>query len=426
MKRFLYPLFGASILGFGGCVADTASDTASEAATETGMGTETGTTTGEPATTTSTSSGAEDESSESGDSTSSGDPQQPLQCPEDEWPNDGSEIEGETAGLSVDSWTQLVNVFSDPGYSSSMSDDSPVGGELSISLKSDTAEQETFAITFDQMSMVEYRGQRVRLRAPVKRIDVERHASLWLRIDAEQTSVVLDNGLGEAGYGTSDWALEEIVVDVPDNAVSMMFGSMLVQRGEILVGDAELMVVSDEVPTTQPNLRRPANSTKCLGELGPDAKQLIHVIGTEGWPQESFDAVLEDFSRDDEELRAGVPTFRVDGEMSGFFGGIYWGLPTVTARVRATLPLRAQDLSGELRLRILAVDADGTESSYVSEPLQLTDDWQEYSVVAELPEDSPRPVAVGIQADAQGTLWVGRGVVERVTDEVPLSELFEG
>ncbi len=428
MKMFWVALGGAWVLGVGGCGdGSNTAEAGGSTGAETAPGTSAADNTSSGAATSSESSSSDADGStsaggsESGDETSSGGSQEP-ECPEDVWPRDGSEVKGDIEALYVGSWSLWSG---GPEYASSLSKDAPDGQKVSISLRSDTAAREAFATVSGVTSATAFAGERIRLRAWVKRIEVERHAGLWLRVDDVVNTLVLDNGVSSPGYGTSDgWQLEELVVDVPEGATSMSFGGLLLERGELLVSGAELMVVSDDVPTTQPNLRRPAQAVECLGDLGPFAEELVHVIRTEAWPDAEV-PVLEEFSRDDDELLGGVPTFRVDGAVSGFVGALFhWPASVAQTRIRATLPLRARELSGEIRLRIIAVRPDGTSYSHVSEPLEVSENWQEYTVVAELPAYTPNYAEVGIQAEADGTLWAGQGVVERVTDDVPLSELL--
>jgi hypothetical protein len=45
--------------------------------------------------------------------------------------------------------------------------------------------------------------------------------------------------------------------------------------------------------------------------------------------------------------------------------------------------------------------------------------------VAEVPESTRTVASAGIQVEGSGELWVGYGVIEAVTEDVPLSPLLE-
>ncbi len=51
-------------------------------------------------------------------------------------------------------------------------------------------------------------------------------------------------------YGTTDWQKYEIVLDVPADSRTIMFGAHLEGRGEIWIDDAQLEVVGNDVPVT--------------------------------------------------------------------------------------------------------------------------------------------------------------------------------
>jgi hypothetical protein len=67
------------------------------------------------------------------------------------------------------------------------------------------------------------------------------------------------------------------------------------------------------------------------------------------------------------------------------------------------------------------------EVARATAPLPLEDgaDWVTYTVVAEVPDAAHVVGIAGVELDGVGDVWVGFGVIEAVTDEVPLSPLAE-
>ena len=96
-----------------------------------------------------------------------------------------------------------------------------------------------------------YRGKRVRLTGYLKTIGVnEGTAVLFMRVDGDgvvQTSDFMQN---RPLMLTTDWAKQEIVLDIPRNAVGFTYGFMLGGSGQAWLDDVQLDVVSYDVPTT--------------------------------------------------------------------------------------------------------------------------------------------------------------------------------
>jgi hypothetical protein len=96
-----------------------------------------------------------------------------------------------------------------------------------------------------------YRGKRVRLTGFLKTIGVnEGTAVLFMRVDGEGTVQTSDFMENRPLMLTTDWARQEIVLDIPRNAVGFTYGFMLGGSGQAWLDDVQLDVVGDDVPTT--------------------------------------------------------------------------------------------------------------------------------------------------------------------------------
>ena len=95
----------------------------------------------------------------------------------------------------------------------------------------------------------EYRGKRVRMSAWVKSDNAEA-AQIWMRIDGAKLILGFDNMENRAVKGTTDWQRYEITLEVPENAVNIAFGVMVVGKGQAWVDDYLFEVVGKDVPST--------------------------------------------------------------------------------------------------------------------------------------------------------------------------------
>src|SRR5256885_11344005 len=96
-----------------------------------------------------------------------------------------------------------------------------------------------------------YRGKRVRLTGYLKTIGVnEGTAVLFMRIDGDGVVQSSDYMQNRPLMLTTDWARQEIVLDVPRNAIGFTYGFLLGGSGQAWLDDVQLEVGSNDVPTT--------------------------------------------------------------------------------------------------------------------------------------------------------------------------------
>src|SRR5256885_14311236 len=97
-----------------------------------------------------------------------------------------------------------------------------------------------------------YRGKRVRLSGFLKTIGVnEGTAVLFMRVDGEGVVQTSDYMQNRPVMLTTDWARQEIVLDVPRTAIGFTFGFLLGGSGQAWLDDVAIDVVSNDVPVTR-------------------------------------------------------------------------------------------------------------------------------------------------------------------------------
>ncbi|HEY2412728.1 MAG TPA: protein kinase [Pirellulaceae bacterium] len=98
----------------------------------------------------------------------------------------------------------------------------------------------------------EYRNKRIRVSTFLKTKNVEGKANLWMRIDAARKSVGFAATDEAPLQGTTDWQKQEVVLDVPAEAVNIVFAFALRGAGQVWADDFQIEVVSGDVPLTRP------------------------------------------------------------------------------------------------------------------------------------------------------------------------------
>jgi hypothetical protein len=108
-----------------------------------------------------------------------------------------------------------------------------------------------FGATGQIVRIDDFVGKRVRFSAYLKTKDVTgTGAGIWMRLDGDSTTILLDNMMNRSIKGTTDWTLVSVVLDVPAATAGIMLGSMLVGPGQAWADDATLTVVGNDVSVT--------------------------------------------------------------------------------------------------------------------------------------------------------------------------------
>jgi hypothetical protein len=96
-----------------------------------------------------------------------------------------------------------------------------------------------------------YRGKRVRFLAAVRSSNVENRAALFMRVGGTGDKMLaFDNMRNRPITGSTDWAHYSIVLDVGQDAETIIFGILLSLTGQVWMADVHLDVVGPEIPST--------------------------------------------------------------------------------------------------------------------------------------------------------------------------------
>lgn len=108
-----------------------------------------------------------------------------------------------------------------------------------------------FAALAQMIKADAYQGKRLRFSAAVRSVEVENRAALFMRVSGTDGKILaFDNMRNRPVSGTNDWAYHAIVLDVAADAVDMVFGILLAQKGQVWMADVHLETVDRDVPTT--------------------------------------------------------------------------------------------------------------------------------------------------------------------------------
>lgn len=113
------------------------------------------------------------------------------------------------------------------------------------------ADTSRYGALFQVASAREFAGKRVEFSGYIATSDAPAGASLWLRADASDRTIVgFENTLPRGIRGTADWTYQSIVMDIPAEAAVLLYGAVLNARGAVYVDDLQFRIVDESTPAT--------------------------------------------------------------------------------------------------------------------------------------------------------------------------------
>jgi hypothetical protein len=239
-----------------------------------------------------------------------------------------------------------------------------------------------------------WRGKRVRLSGWVEATAVSSWAGLWMRIDGPAREVLgFDNMQDRPIRGDSPWTRYEVVLDVPDDAEAIAYGTLLQGAGSLRMADVAIEEVESSVPVTKPP--RPRRTSHA-----PPASAGYFVAGS---APDAFEATGDPESREGAVVRAKTAD-------PGGFGTMMKTIDAAPLRgkkARLAARLKADDVRGWAGIWLRVDGADGKPVAFdnmQNRALRGTVGWARHEVILDVPATA--------QKIAFGALLSGPGRIE--------------
>jgi len=128
-------------------------------------------------------------------------------------------------------------------------------GKDAITIKYTAKKNMKFGALANYIKIDKYLGKRIRMTGYIRSEKVDGWAGFWLRVD-DSTShdkrvLSFDNMYDKAIRGTTDWTKYTLVLDVPQNGTTIVYGALLSGKGQIWFDDVKFDLVGNEVPVTR-------------------------------------------------------------------------------------------------------------------------------------------------------------------------------
>jgi hypothetical protein len=267
-----------------------------------------------------------------------------------------------------------------------------------------------------------YAGRRVRITAYVKSENVSRwgtiYADLEERTDSNASRRLAHDDLYTRPVPyTSDWNQYSIVMDVPQGNIVLTVGAFVDGGGTLWVDDVLIEQVGQEVAFTGAQmLNRPIN--------------LDFEAGLTTWLADGTFPSGFEIGLDDKDVHGGKASAYVKANPSltgeSDSAGLEQWFDTTqfrNQRIRVSGYIKSNNVSKNVLFRAVAQSADLRSGNVAQLPegtIYGRRDWQEYSLVVDVPRDSLY-ISIMLSLQGQGEVWFDDLKIEIVDRSVPLT-----
>ncbi|MGE5360602.1 MAG: hypothetical protein ACM3NQ_16425, partial [Bacteroidales bacterium] len=242
-----------------------------------------------------------------------------------------------------------------------------------------------------------YLGKRVRLSAYIRTESAADGVSLSIGA-VNPNKVLLGLGTAEPVRGTTDWTKQDIVLDVPQQSVTLWCDVTLQGTGKAWLDGVTLETVGLNVPVTAPRW----------------------TFG--GWNEYDHggDPSAAHGSERGAFIRSKVPA----PKMGGGLAMVTTPVPYLGKRVRLSAYVKTENVEKAVGLMMSVVGPNGEPLGYDNmgtRPIKGTTGSMKYEVVLDVPQASCA-MAYGLVMEGPGTVWLDGVTLETVGDEVPVTD----
>lgn len=126
--------------------------------------------------------------------------------------------------------------------------DSSTDGHGAKFLRNKTSDPNAVGVLSQGIAAQRYLGQRVRFRARIRTQDLSNWGGLWMRVDGRDGKLAFYNSQDKPIKDTTGWQERSVVLDVPANASTIVFGVIGAGTGQIWMEPLEFDTVGRDVP----------------------------------------------------------------------------------------------------------------------------------------------------------------------------------
>ncbi len=151
-----------------------------------------------------------------------------------------------------DGWWKIENDNKD-SYSFGIDKEISYEGSKSAFIVSVEEKIEGFATLMQSVDAAPFIGKKIKMTGFAKSENIEGWAGFWLRIDGEAKvegewpeRLGFDNMEDRPIKGTTNWTKYEIIMDVPNESVELLYGPILSGKGKLWIDNISFQEVTDD------------------------------------------------------------------------------------------------------------------------------------------------------------------------------------
>lgn len=140
-----------------------------------------------------------------------------------------------------------------------------------------------FGTLAQTVSAIPYRGQRLEVRAEIATEGVSHGATIWVRVDRSPGNTLVFDNLKDSPFqgwlfGDNGWTQRKVIIEVPEDGVSMQFGFFLKGTGAVWSRPFALRDVSESEPLTGKPYEKPARSQSWSSPTNLDFSKVVDLM----------------------------------------------------------------------------------------------------------------------------------------------------
>ncbi|WP_268821455.1 glyoxalase superfamily protein [Rhizobium rhizogenes] len=140
-----------------------------------------------------------------------------------------------------------------------------------------------FGTLAQTVSAVPYRGQRLEVCAEIASEGVSHGATIWVRVDRSPGNTLAFDNLKDSPiqgwlFGDNGWTQRKVVIEVPEDGVSMQFGFFLRGTGTVWSRPFALSAADENEPLTGKPYEKSARTPNWLSPTNLDFSKVVDLV----------------------------------------------------------------------------------------------------------------------------------------------------
>jgi hypothetical protein len=333
-------------------------------------------------------------------------------------------------------WSLLHNTSADNSYRIGVDPSMRLNGKPSGILQSEKKEQSTdhYALIWQSFDAKAYLGKRVQFSGMIKSRDTNGWTNGFLKVTENGSVVQFDNMDNRRLASADDWQPFSIVLDVPKTASSISLGVHLAGGGTAWLNGLSFQAVGKELPTTAiawdakkfhdylwENLDdEPHNlDFSAVRHVQAPARIMEWAVTDPG----DYEIFVDKDTTFNGKVGACLRSRKDEPSDFALLSQDFNAAKYRGKRLKFSAYAKAKDVKdwAGLMMRVKGSQSVLAFDNMEDRPIKGTHDWQPYSLVLDVPEQST-VVRIGFLLAGSGSIWFSNARLDAVGSTIPVTQ----